>query len=76
MDTYQKLFSNDRDALLLCMTLSKKHDEVGKHIARNTNFCPVCTMNYYNIFCNLYKKQFAKKEIKNICIIDCSSFSF
>ena len=46
MDTYLKLFLNDRDALLLCMTLSKKHDEVGKHIARNTNFCPVCTMNY------------------------------
>lgn len=31
----------NRDALLLCMTLSKRHDEVGKHIARNTNFCPV-----------------------------------
>ena len=30
-----------RDALLLCMSLSKKHEKVGKHIAANTNFCPV-----------------------------------
>ena len=30
-----------RDALLLCMSLSKKHQKVGKHIAANTNFCPV-----------------------------------
>ena len=32
---------NARDALLLCMSLSKRHNKVGKHIAANTNFCPV-----------------------------------
>ena len=30
-----------RDAILLVMSLSKKHEDVGKHIAKNTNFCPV-----------------------------------
>lgn len=30
-----------RDALLLCMTLSKRHDKIGVHIAGGTNFCPV-----------------------------------
>jgi hypothetical protein len=30
-----------RDALLLVMSLSKKHEEVGRHIAKHTNFCPV-----------------------------------
>jgi hypothetical protein len=30
-----------RDAILLVMSLSKKHEEVGKHIAKSTNFCPV-----------------------------------
>ena len=32
---------NARDALLLCMSMSKKHHKIGKHIATNTNFCPV-----------------------------------
>ena len=30
-----------RDAILLVMSLSKKHEDVGRHIAKNTNFCPV-----------------------------------
>lgn len=30
-----------RDALLLCMALSKEHDGIGKYIAKSTNFCPV-----------------------------------
>jgi len=32
---------NARDALLLCMSMSKKHHKIGKHIATNTNFCPL-----------------------------------
>ena len=35
---------NARDALLLCMSMSKKHHKIGKHIATNTNFCPVISV--------------------------------
>ena len=37
-----------RDAILLVMSLSKKHQDVGKHIAKSTNFCPVSI-----IFCSV-----------------------
>jgi len=30
-----------RDALLLIMSLSRKHDSIGVYIAENSNFCPV-----------------------------------
>ena len=30
-----------RDAILLVMSLSEKHDDVGRHIANSTSFCPV-----------------------------------
>ena len=30
-----------RDALLLIMALSSKHDHIGKYIADNSDFCPV-----------------------------------
>jgi hypothetical protein len=33
--------SRARDALLLCMALSKTHDGIGQYIAKGTNFCPV-----------------------------------
>lgn len=35
-----------RDSMLLCMSLSKKNDEVGLYIADHSNICPVCD------FCN------------------------
>jgi hypothetical protein len=30
-----------RDALLLCMSLSKKNETVGSYIAEHSNVCPV-----------------------------------
>jgi len=30
-----------RDALLLIMQLSYRHEHIAKHIVENTNFCPV-----------------------------------
>lgn len=30
-----------RDALLLCMSLSNRHEDLGKHITQYTSFCPV-----------------------------------
>lgn len=34
-----------RDAMLLCMSLSKKNDEVGVYIADHSNICPVRTIS-------------------------------
>ena len=36
-----------RDSLLLCMSLSEQHESVGRHIARNTNFCPVSEIKHF-----------------------------
>lgn len=36
-----------RDAMLLCMSLSKKNDEVGLYIADHSNICPVSNSSYY-----------------------------
>lgn len=33
-----------RDSMLLCMSLSKKNDEVGVYIADHSNICPVCNL--------------------------------
>ena len=46
---------NARDALLLCMSLSKKHHKVGKHIASNTNFCPVLYFHFSFLKIKAYK---------------------
>lgn len=35
-----------RDAMLLCMSLSKKNDEVGLYIADQSNICPVNYIYY------------------------------
>ena len=52
---FTKIILHARDALLLCMTLSKRHDEVGKHIARNTNFCPVSMLIIWNDCSNIFE---------------------
>jgi hypothetical protein len=33
-----------RDAMLLCMSLSKKNDALGKYIAEHSNICPVSVL--------------------------------
>lgn len=33
-----------RDAMLLCMSISKKNDEVGLYIADQSNICPVSSL--------------------------------
>lgn len=43
-----------RDSMLLCMSLSKKNDDVGVFIADHSNICPVC--NFFKKL-NLYKKR-------------------
>lgn len=37
-----KVGQQARDALLLIMTLSAKYPHIGKYIAENSDFCPVC----------------------------------
>lgn len=49
-----------RDAMLLCMSLSKKNDEVGVYIADHSNICPVC--NTYKKL-NLYKNRSIFKNL-------------
>jgi Retinoic acid induced 16-like protein len=39
-----------RDAMLLCMALSKKHEGLGTYIADSSNVCPVS----YVRFCGIY----------------------
>lgn len=33
-----------RDALLLIMALSAKHENIGRYVAENSHFCPVCNI--------------------------------
>lgn len=47
-----------RDAMLLCMSLSKKNDEVGVYIADHSNICPV-----RNTFATYESKEETKNRI-------------
>jgi hypothetical protein len=39
-----------RDALLLCMSLSKKNESVGLYIAEHSNVCPVSIILFHQLF--------------------------
>ena len=54
-----------RDAILLVMSLSKKHDDVGRHIAKSTSFCPVL---------NLFKFNKIGQE-QRLALLDCSQLT-
>lgn len=51
-----------RDAMLLCMSLSKKNDEVGLYIADNSNICLVSNGSY----CCFGKKHSSKNACAKI----------
>jgi len=36
-----------RDAMLLCMALSKKHEGLGTYIADSSNVCPVSSVRFF-----------------------------
>lgn len=62
-----------RDAMLLCMSLSKKNDEVGLYIADHSNICPVS--NLMNIQSEMYQQKewqaFVRVKVtKCICSIN------
>jgi hypothetical protein len=48
-----------RDALLLCMSLSKKNENVGSYIAEHSNVCPVSVIlpAFHFIFLGLVPKE-------------------
>lgn len=52
-----------RDAMLLCMSLSKKNDEVGLYIAEHSNICPVSDS------INMWNKIHWRKNSKHLCEI-------
>lgn len=43
-----------RDALLLCMSMSKKNDLVGSYIAEYSNVCPVSTDFMFLFLCSCF----------------------
>jgi len=45
-----------RDALLLCMSLSKKNENVGSYIAENSNVCPVLATGLSGLYSVLPRK--------------------
>ncbi|XP_015599998.1 UPF0518 protein AAEL005291 isoform X2 [Cephus cinctus] len=45
-----------RDAMLLCMSLSKRHDEVGLYIAEHSNVCPVLATGLSALYSLLPRK--------------------
>ncbi|XP_012528772.3 UPF0518 protein AAEL005291 isoform X2 [Monomorium pharaonis] len=45
-----------RDAMLLCMSLSKKNDEVGLYIAEHSNICPVLATGLSGLYSLLPRK--------------------
>ncbi|XP_011143844.1 UPF0518 protein AAEL005291 isoform X2 [Harpegnathos saltator] len=45
-----------RDAMLLCMSLSKKNDEVGIYIANHSNICPVLATGLSGLYSLLPRK--------------------
>ncbi|XP_012279879.1 UPF0518 protein AAEL005291 isoform X2 [Orussus abietinus] len=45
-----------RDAMLLCMSLSKKNDEVGQYIADHSNVCPVLATGLSGLYSLLPRK--------------------
>ena len=59
-----------RDALLLIMALSAKHNHIGKHIAEQSNFCPVSTVSNSHmkdgIVQNSSWKQLVHKDLVNV----------
>jgi len=48
-----------RDAMLLCMSLSKKNDEVGLYIADHSNICPVSIAISF-CFVKVYPQNYVK----------------
>lgn len=53
-----------RDALLLCMTLSKKNENVGSYIAEHSNVCPVSVIlrTFHCIFVGLVPKEMSSSR--------------
>lgn len=45
-----------RDALLLIMSMSRKHESVGQYIAENSNFCPVLATGLSGLYSSLPRK--------------------
>ncbi|XP_077559190.1 FHF complex subunit HOOK-interacting protein 1B-like isoform X5 [Haemaphysalis longicornis] len=45
-----------RDALLLCMALSRKNESIGLYIAENSNFCPVLATGLSGLYSVLPRK--------------------
>ena len=45
-----------RDAILLCMALSRKNDSIGKFIAEETDFCPVLATGLSGLFSSLPRR--------------------
>lgn len=52
-----------RDAMLLCMSLSKKNDEIGLYIADHSNICPVS--NIVSLYCAEFR--YICKNTKCLC---------
>lgn len=45
-----------RDALLLCMALSRKNDKIGEYISENSNFCPVLATGLSGLYSSLPRR--------------------
>ncbi|KAI1301159.1 putative FHIP family protein [Halotydeus destructor] len=52
-----------RDALLLIMSMSRKHNAVGVYIAENSNFCPVLATGLSGLYSSLPRKLSSEAEI-------------
>ena len=54
-----------RDAILLCMALSRKNDSIGKFVAEETDFCPVLATGLSGLFSSLPRRLLANSIVSD-----------